>query len=61
MLKEGDTGNKNEALQILLDRYQIDSSNLSPQQKYQLVMEQIFKISQKPLLRLLFRLVSKLQ
>ena len=41
MLKEGDTGHKNEALQILLDRYQIDSSNLSPQQKYQLIMEQV--------------------
>jgi hypothetical protein len=41
MLKEGDTGKKNEALQILLDRYQIDSSNLTPQQKYQLIMEQV--------------------
>jgi hypothetical protein len=41
MLKEGDTGKKNEALEILLDRYQIDSSNLSPQQKYQLIMEQV--------------------
>jgi hypothetical protein len=41
MLKEGDAGSKNEALQILLDRYQIDSSNLTPQQKYQLIMEQV--------------------
>ncbi len=41
MLKEGDSGKKNEALQILLDRYQIDSSNLTPQQKYQLIMEQV--------------------
>jgi len=41
LLKSGDEGKKNETLQILLDRYQIDSSNLSPQQKYQLIMEQV--------------------
>ena len=41
LLKEGDADKKNEALQILLDRYQIDSSNLTPQQKYQLIMEQV--------------------
>ena len=41
LLKSGDEGKKSETLQILLDRYQIDSSNLSPQQKYQLIMEQV--------------------
>jgi len=41
LLKSGDEGKKNETLQILMDRYQIDSSNLSPQQKYQLIMEQV--------------------
>jgi hypothetical protein len=41
MLRSGDEGKKNETLEILLDRYQIDSSNLTPQQKYQLILEQV--------------------
>ena len=41
LLRSGDEGKKNETLQILLDRYQIDSSNLTPQQKYQLILEQV--------------------
>jgi hypothetical protein len=41
LLKSGDEGKKKETLEILLDRYQIDSSNLTPQQKYQLIMVQV--------------------